>query len=153
MFDNVLVVDDDPIFCELLRVYLKQAGAGSIFVAHDGNSALDTLTQEHRIDFIVLDLNMPEFDGIEFLGKIKDIPFSGAIAIVSAETPVVISMAEYLGTLYGLNIVDTVKKPLIRQDVDRWCRIETAAKPSRSHHLDAASQGYFGSVAGFEGGW
>ena len=97
MFDNVLVVDDDPIHCELLRVQLNQLGAKSVFVVHDGNSALGTLTQEHRIDFIVLDLNMPEFDGIEFLGKIKDIPFSGAIAIVSAETPAVITHGRIFG--------------------------------------------------------
>ncbi|MGI9464492.1 MAG: response regulator [Aestuariivirgaceae bacterium] len=121
MFDNVLVIDDDPIFCEVMQTYLKQSGAKTITVAHDGRGALANLQQNlDQTDFIILDLNMPDLDGIELLNKLKELSFSGSIAVVSGETPVVINMAASLARQYGLNVIDARKKPVDKSVVDRW---------------------------------
>ncbi len=121
MFETVLVIDDDPIFCEITQSYLKESGVREVFVARNGHDGLGILQQNSgRIDFIILDLNMPEIDGIEFLNRLSQMSFSGAIAIVSSEVPVVIDMAASLGKQYNLNIVDAHKKPLAKSDIDRW---------------------------------
>ena len=94
--------------------------------------------KSNELDFIVLDLNMPNTDGIELLGKIKELSFSGAIAIVSSETPVVINMAATLGQRYGLNIIDAVKKPLTNVVVDRWFGEKTMAEDDNQDRRWAA---------------
>ena len=129
MFHNVLVIDDDPVFCEMLQSYLEQVGIKGILIARDGRDALRVLQQKSdQIDFIALDLNLPDLDGIELLSKIKELSFSGPIAIVSSETPVIIDMAETSAQQFGLNVVDAIKKPLTNEAVDRWLARETAVE-------------------------
>ena len=81
---TVLVVDDDEDFCTIMRLALSEAGH-TVVEAKDGKSALDFIS-EKRPDLIVLDLMMPEMNGVEFCRKmvgdlkINDVP----ILIVSA---------------------------------------------------------------------
>jgi len=97
MFDYVLVVDDDPVFCEVVRTYLEDQDVKHVLVANLAGDALEILKQKSdQTGFVILDLTMPKFDGIELLKEMKDLFFSGQIAIVSSQTPTVIGMAEEL---------------------------------------------------------
>ena len=121
MFDYVLVVDDDPVFCEVVRTYLEDQDVKHVLVANLAGDALEILKQKSdQTGFVILDLTMPKFDGIELLKEMKDLFFSGQIAIVSSQTPTVIGMAEELGAQYGLNILGAVRKPLNKDTLDRW---------------------------------
>ncbi len=65
----VLVVDDDPVFREIARALL--AGAGhEVAVAEDGIKAL-RLVEARPPDLAVLDMLMPNRDGIETLGDLR----------------------------------------------------------------------------------
>ena len=59
----MLVVDDEPKIVELARAYLEQAGF-AVVSASDGPSALAT-ARASRPDLIVLDLGLPEIDGLD----------------------------------------------------------------------------------------
>lgn len=59
----VLVVDDEPKIVRLARDYLEQGGFGVISAA-DGRAALQAARRE-RPDLVVLDLGLPEMDGLE----------------------------------------------------------------------------------------
>jgi DNA-binding NarL/FixJ family response regulator len=62
---NLLLVDDQALFRESVRNLLSQNfQAIKIFEAAHGKEAL-TVLEEHRIDVILLDVNMPEMNGIE----------------------------------------------------------------------------------------
>lgn len=65
MKDNktILVVDDDKNICELLGLYLTNAGFELLF-CHDGSSAL-SMHKEHQIDLILLDVMLPVINGWE----------------------------------------------------------------------------------------
>jgi two-component system chemotaxis response regulator CheY len=68
---NVMVIDDSRI----MRNIVKNIFAGlkipcSYFEAEDGVQALKTLAAE-KIDLILLDWNMPNLSGIEFLKKVR----------------------------------------------------------------------------------
>src|SRR5256885_4835132 len=63
MSRKILVVDDDRKTVDLLRLYLEKDGY-QVLTAHDGRQALD-LTRQRRPDLIVLDLMLPNVDGLD----------------------------------------------------------------------------------------
>jgi two-component system, OmpR family, alkaline phosphatase synthesis response regulator PhoP len=60
---KVMVVDDEPKIVQLARDYLEHAGF-AVVVAHDGKAALAT-ARAQKLDLIVLDLGLPELDGLD----------------------------------------------------------------------------------------
>src|SRR5919109_286126 len=66
---SVLVVDDEPKIVQLARDYLEHAGFG-VITARDGREALQAVRQ-HRPDLIVLDLGLPEVDGLDVTRAIR----------------------------------------------------------------------------------
>lgn len=66
---TVLVVDDEPKITRLVRDYLDQAGLG-VFEAATGREAL-ALVDRERPDLIVLDLGLPDIDGLDVLREIR----------------------------------------------------------------------------------
>lgn len=68
--DRILIVDDDEEFARMLGEFLRRLGFQT-FHAADGRAALQWLEQELP-DLIVLDIMMPELDGLEALRRIRD---------------------------------------------------------------------------------
>ena len=79
MKKKILVIDDEPGIRGLLAMMLERKGY-AVLLAEDGREGLDLFRRE-RPDLIVLDLKMPDIDGIIVL---KD------IHAVDADIPVVI---------------------------------------------------------------
>ena len=72
---KVLVVDDEKKIVDLLRAYLEREGY-QVVEAFDGKSALDVCRRE-KPDLIVLDLMLPQIDGLEVCRQIRrtsDVP-------------------------------------------------------------------------------
>ena len=70
---RVLVVDDEPSLAELLASVLRYEG-WEIQTAGDGSSAVRT-AREFRPDAVVLDIMLPDFDGLEVLRRVRaDLP-------------------------------------------------------------------------------
>ncbi len=67
---TVLVVDDDPSMRALIRLYLEGAGYGVIEAA-DGRRAMQAL-EGKDVDLVVLDIFMPEMDGLEVLQVLRE---------------------------------------------------------------------------------
>jgi len=86
---TVLVVDDNPEVQRLTRRVLVSSERGyRVLRAANGQEALDVLSEE-RPDVILLDLVMPEMDGLRFLERVRQHPTAGDIPIVvlSARDP------------------------------------------------------------------
>lgn len=100
---NVLVVDDEKEIRDAIEIYLKNEGI-TVLKAGDGIEALEMLN-EHQIHLIVLDVMMPNLDGISATYKIrekKNIP----IIILSAKSE---DTDKILGLQVGAD--DYVTKP------------------------------------------
>ncbi len=67
--NTVLVVDDDKNICELVRLYLAKEGYNTA-CAYDGKRALE-MVEELKPSAVVLDIMLPEIDGIEVLKQIR----------------------------------------------------------------------------------
>ena len=66
---RILVVDDEPKIVQLVRDYLERAGF-AVSTARDGREALMRARQE-RPDLILLDLGLPELDGLEVTRRLR----------------------------------------------------------------------------------
>ena len=73
---KILIVDDDENICLLYEEELKDAGY-EVEVAKNGKECIDKI-KSGTLDLIVMDIRMPEMDGLEALGKViaqhKNIP-------------------------------------------------------------------------------
>ncbi len=80
MAQTVLVVDDDREIARLVRAYLEQAGYRAL-CAYDGATALRTLRTE-RPDLLILDLMLPDRDGLEIARQLRADPATAALPIL-----------------------------------------------------------------------
>ncbi len=67
---KILVVEDEKVLNSAYQTILEKTGY-DVRVAYDGNEALEIL-KEYQPDTILLDLKMPNLDGIGFLKKYKE---------------------------------------------------------------------------------
>ncbi len=79
---SILIVDDEPSFCEFLKVILKSHGH-DVLTAHTGRDAL-AVFQQRRPQFTLLDLHMPEMDGLEVLKRIHALDPRASVMILTA---------------------------------------------------------------------
>lgn len=66
---TVLVVDDEPTLAQALAINLRARGYTCV-TASNGSGALEAMTERH-IDLVVLDLGLPDRDGLEVLAGIR----------------------------------------------------------------------------------
>ena len=66
----ILVVEDEASIAEVVSLYLKRAGY-SVQIAPDGKQAIN-LFQRQNPDFVILDLMLPEVDGLSLTRWLRD---------------------------------------------------------------------------------
>jgi class 3 adenylate cyclase len=86
MTATILVVDDEPdLEALVLQKFRKQIrdGVVSFIFAHDGLEALQSIEQ-HPVDMVLSDINMPRMDGLSLLQKLQEAEDKKSTVIVSA---------------------------------------------------------------------
>jgi len=83
---RVLVVDDEPTLAELLSMALRYEG-WDVRSAGDGLSAVRT-AREFRPDAVVLDMMLPDIDGLEVLRRLREAGHDVPVCILSARDEV-----------------------------------------------------------------
>lgn len=122
---RVLLVDDEVEFVEALSERLTIRGL-SVDTAHDGLRAID-LAGEKAFDAIVLDMAMPDMDGIETLERILELNPDQQIILLTGNATL-----EQAAAAIRLGALDLMEKPA---DIDSLIsKIETAA--ARRWHLE-----------------
>ena len=106
---KVLVIDDDPLFREIAKEMLTQAGH-MVILADDGAKAV-LLPAEPTPDLAVVDMLMPERDGIETIGDLKARWPSVKLIAVSGGARG-LSSSLLLRTAKSLGADATLEKPL-----------------------------------------
>ncbi len=82
MLKKVLIVDDEPDFCDALRDFLRSRGF-EVAIALSGEEALRAYMQE-KPDVVLLDIQMPGMDGLETLRELKALDQGANVIIVTA---------------------------------------------------------------------
>jgi EAL domain-containing protein (putative c-di-GMP-specific phosphodiesterase class I) len=106
--DRVLVIDDDNTVCELVSALARTMGL-VCDTTKDASSFLDRVTPETSL--ILLDLMMPEMDGIEVLRLLGERQSKARILLISGMDKRVLETAEKLAQSLGLSVVGHLQKP------------------------------------------
>jgi len=127
---RILIVDDDLHIREVIRVALKKAGM-TLSEARDGKEALSRFAND-RPDLVVLDIGMPEFDGLDVCREIRK----------SSDVPILFLSArdDEIDRILGLEIGgdDYVTKPFSPREL--VARINVILRRAAARSLDANNQ-------------
>ncbi|MGR6034388.1 MAG: diguanylate cyclase [Candidatus Nitrosoglobus sp.] len=109
----ILVVDDDEDLSRLLALRLQAAGGYEVCLAHSAQAAFEGLAMQSTeasksIDLILMDVGLPDIDGIEVCRRLKSHP-------IGQDIPVIIVTGrnghENLQAAFDAGAVDYVTKP------------------------------------------
>lgn len=123
---RILVVDDHPINLEIAATLMSMAG----YEVDQADSAVQAIDRARRTayDLILMDMHMPEMDGLEATRAIRALPKPfGAAPIIAMSADALPTQVE---RCYAAGMVDHIPKPVQREalyaKVERWRR-----KPAR----------------------
>ncbi len=81
---TVVVVDDDSMMREMLRLILRGENYSVIGEAANGSDAI-SLCEKLTPDLVLLDINMPKMDGLQALEEIRKVSPGSIVIMVSAD--------------------------------------------------------------------
>lgn len=110
--NTVLIVDDDPLARDSLRLMLERAGY-QVVEATDGLEAMK-LFKGSPADLVVTDIFMPEMDGIEIIRELRIL--SPEVKIIAVSGGGLISEKEMLKIASGFGVDATFSKPFDSQE-------------------------------------
>ncbi len=70
---RILVVDDEPLNCDILAAQLEDAGFGNVQTSSDSDDIVAAV-RKHRSDVVLLDMMMPHVNGLDALLEIRSSP-------------------------------------------------------------------------------
>jgi two-component system OmpR family response regulator len=133
---RILIVDDDLHIREVIRVALRKAGM-TVFEARDGKEALTRFAGD-RPDLIILDIGMPELDGLDVCREVRK----------SSDVPILFLSArdDEIDRVLGLEIGgdDYVTKPFSPRELIARANVilrRTTMRASDAKATAALSQG------------
>ncbi|WP_217645420.1 EAL domain-containing response regulator [Oceanisphaera psychrotolerans] len=117
---KILVVDDDPFMLQVLKRQLTLASSKEIIACTSAEQALSLMRQDDgTIGLVILDLQMPDMDGIECVRHLARIGYSGKLLLLSGEDERILSTAQSLARGHGLNVLDAIQKPISLQHLSQ----------------------------------
>lgn len=107
---NCIIVDDDKMSCKILEGYVKKSTSLNLVGSYsDSVAARNVITERNDIELIILDIEMPELNGFDFIGSLDFPP--NIIIVTSGE--------EYALKAFDFNVVDYLLKPVT---YGRFCK-------------------------------
>lgn len=104
---QILLIDDEETIQEVVQVGIEIEAGWQVAIASSGSEGID-LAQIHQPDAILLDVMMPDLDGISTLSRLK-------ANLKTSSIPVIFLTAKTQATekdqLQSLGVVDVITKP------------------------------------------
>lgn len=113
---RLLLIDDEPALAEYMAAAARMTGFDPT-VAADQQTFIDAFG-EAKPEVVVLDLGMPNTDGVEFLRFLAEHDYGGPVLIVSGFDRRVLESAFRLGTELGLQMAGPLEKPVRLDDLE-----------------------------------
>jgi len=114
----ILIIDDEKDFGYLVKEVLEITGRYNVIIATSGEEGIQATTK-YKPDLILLDLKMPDIDGVEVLKYLRTNDETALIPVIMLT---VASQSEFRGKVVGLHIEDYLVKPVavaaLKESVD-----------------------------------
>lgn len=81
---RIMVVDDDPITLAIIKALLE--GEYEVITASSSLQAFGHLRRDSKLDLMLVDMEMPESDGVDVLKKMKSTPKLAKIPVILLST-------------------------------------------------------------------
>ena len=128
MTTEIIIVDDDPLVAEMLATAAAMVG----FKTHTYVHAVDFLTHDvSPEDIVLLDLNMPGFDGIEVIRALSASQVTVSLILISGQDRGVLHSAEQLARAHALDVIGSLSKPIQIPSMQRLLLKQFASFRSR----------------------
>lgn len=108
---KILIVEDSRLIHKMYEVMLRPLILVSAF---DGREGLDRLSENHDVDLIILDMNMPKMTGLEFLAQVKATPALAKIPVIIVSTE---GKEDDVARGLQSGAAAYLKKPFLREDL------------------------------------
>jgi EAL domain-containing protein (putative c-di-GMP-specific phosphodiesterase class I)/AmiR/NasT family two-component response regulator len=110
---SILLLDDEPFMLKLIAHMLSQMQFTRVFACDNGAAALLRVDSALECpDVILLDINMPGMDGVEFVRHLVERHYSGSIILVSGEDERVLQSVEKLVRAHRITVLGRLNKPV-----------------------------------------
>lgn len=126
---SIMVVDDNRAMLEMISGSLQREGIKNISTYLGGNDALAHFKRDPHIDILILDLNMPDIDGIQMLRALVAMNFAGGVLLFSGEEGRILKTVQNLACAYGLHVIGTLAKPVPPRQLREILLAYTPRKP------------------------
>lgn len=110
---RILIIDDDEMNLQIARMILERKLSCEVLCATNGFEGL-TILQKKYVDLVLLDIMMPEFDGIETLQEIRNDERTKDLPVMMLTASGEIDDIQKVGTL---GVKDYIKKPFMPADL------------------------------------
>jgi two-component system OmpR family response regulator len=128
---RLLVIDDQPGATQAIGLIARQLGLDMRGLNNSAN-ALDVFL-EYRPDILVLDMIMPEKDGIDVLHEILMTGIPVQIVLVSGFGASFLRLAENVARFHGYDHVSVLQKPFRREDISGLLMRLTVQSTARAY--------------------
>ncbi|UUZ92277.1 response regulator [Paenibacillus sp. P25] len=110
---SFVIVDDDAVSRRMLQTVIERSGLGSVSGIAAGGTEGVRLILETKPDVVLIDLLMPDQDGIATIKQLQELGFSGKFIMISQ-----IVNKEMVGQAYQAGIDFFIHKPINRVEVE-----------------------------------
>ena len=112
---KILAVDDEPIFLDLLRATLYQLGFDDVETASSGSDAIRMIQEpDASYDCFLLDIQMPEMDGVELCRNIRVLPSYRRTPIVMNT---ILGEKSSIDAAFSAGATDYLTKPINKVEI------------------------------------
>ena len=126
---KILVIDDDEMNLQIAKMIFEKKLSCEVICTDNGKDGVEILRRE-QVNLVLLDIMMPEQDGIETLEKIRD---DESLKKVSVMMLTAANGIENLKKVYTLGVKDYIKKPFLPADLIR--RVEKKLSEVHSEEI------------------
>ena len=140
MNKRVLIIEDDEMSNELISRAVEKCSGCTGHSVFNGKDGLEVLTNSDQpFDIIVLDLSLPDIDGLEFIRSLSETTFAGGLVIASGHSMAILNASKMLAGYHEIAVLDTLQKPFSPKQLREI--IGRASAPANSSKLDPGNRG------------
>lgn len=110
---SIIIVDDDAVCRSMLQDIIDESGIGEVMGTAEGGNEGSRMILKSKPDVVLIDLLMPDQDGIETITQLKNSGYHGKFIMISQ-----IENKDMVGEAYQKGIEFFIHKPINRVEVE-----------------------------------